>query len=367
MPHYRAMAELLSRRALNRALLARQLLLERHALTAERAMEHLVGMQAQVPTDPYIGLWTRLEGFRADELAGLIERRRAVRATTMLRTTIHLFSARDALAVRPVLQPMVERQFRYSPFARAIAGVPVPEVLEEGRSLLAGAPMTISELGKRLAERWPQAEPAPLAYAVRYLVPLVQVPPRGLWGRSGLPRVALTEAWLADVPSVAATPDDLVLRYLAAFGPATAADVQVWCWLTGIRPILEGLRPRLRTFRDEAGRELFDVADGPLPDPETPAPIRLLPEYDNILLSHKDRSRVVGSLRDASPLWKGFVLVDGFLMGTWKVERGDGVATLRVSRYGPIARHDRASLREEGDRLLGFTDEGTRASRIRIE
>ena len=123
MPHYRFMAETLSRRALNRALLARQLLLERHALTAEQAMEHLVGMQAQVPTDPYIGLWTRLEGFRTDELAGLIESRRAVRATTMLRTTIHLFSARDALAVRPVLQPMVERQFRYSPFARAIANV----------------------------------------------------------------------------------------------------------------------------------------------------------------------------------------------------------------------------------------------------
>jgi hypothetical protein len=367
MPHYRFMAEVLSRRALNRALLARQLLLERHALSAEQAMEHLVGMQAQVPTDPYIGLWTRLQDFRADELAGMIESRQAVRATTMLRTTIHLFSARDALAVRPVLQPMVERQFRYSPFARAIAGVPVPDVLEEGRRLLVDGPMTISKLGRGLAQRWPKAEAVSLAYAVRYLVPLVQVPPRGLWGRSGQPRVVPTDAWLADVPFVVVTPEDLVLRYFAAFGPATAADVQIWSWLSRIRPILEGLRPRLRTFRDEAGRELFDIPDGPLPDPGTPAPIRLLPEYDNILLSHKDRSRVIGSLRDASPLWKGFVLVDGFLNGTWKVERADGTATLRIHVYGPMSRHDRSALREEGDRLLGFTDAEARVRRIRVE
>lgn len=361
------MAETLSRRALNRALLARQLLLERHALTAEQAMEHLVGMQAQVPTDPYIGLWTRLEGFRTDELAGLIERRQAVRATTMLRTTIHLLSANDALAVRPVLQPMVERQFGYSPFARAIADVPVPEVLEEGRRLLADGPMTISELGKRLGERWPAVEPGPLAYAVRYMVPLVQVPPRGLWGLSGQPRVALMEEWLRKVPYVPITIDELVLRYLAAFGPATAADIQIWSWLTGIRAVLERLRPGLRTFRDEAGRELFDVPDGPLRDPETPAPIRFLPEYDNILLSHKDRTRVVGSLRDASPLWKGFLLVDGFLKGTWKLERAGGAATLRVVLYLPIERRDRSALREEGDRLVTFTDPEARARRIRIE
>ena len=330
-------------------------------------MEHLVGMQAQVPADPYIGLWTRLEGFKADELAGLIDSRRAVRATTMLRTTIHLFSARDTLAVRPVLQPVAERQFRYSPFARAIAEVPVPEVLEEGRRLLEDRPMTISELGHRLAQRWPRAEPGPLAYAVRYLVPLVQVPPRGLWGRSGQPRVTLTEAWLADAPFTPTTADELVLRYLAAFGPATAADVQVWSWLTGIRPILERLRPQLRTFRDESGRELFDMPDGPLPDAQTPAPIRFLPEYDNILLSHKDRSRVMGSLRGASPLWKGFVLVDGFLSATWKVERAGSVATLRIHLYGAMTRQDRTALRDEGDRLLDFTDPEARSRRLRIE
>jgi hypothetical protein len=361
------MAELLTRRALNRALLARQLLLERHALTAEAAMEHLVGMQAQVPADPYIGLWTRLKDFQADELAGLIESRRAVRATTMLRTTIHLFSARDALAIRPLLQPVAERQFGYSPFARAIAGVSVPKVLEQGRRLLAVGPMTISELGRRLVERWPNCQPGPLAYAVRYLVPLVQVPPRGLWGRSGQPRVALTERWLADASFHPTTIEDLVLRYLAAFGPATAADVQTWSWLTGIRAVLERLRPQLRTFRDEAGRELFDVPDAPLPDPESPAPVRFLPEYDNILLSHKDRSRVLEVRHAGSPLWKGFILVDGFLKATWKIERGEVATTLRILPYEPIRRHDRAALREEADRLLAFTDGEARARRIRIE
>jgi hypothetical protein len=361
------MAEVLSRRALNRALLARQLLLERHALSAEQAMEHLVGMQAQVPTDPYIGLWTRLEGFKTDELAGLISDRRAVRATTMLRTTIHLLSARDALALRPVLQAVAERQFSYSPFARAVAGLSIPEVTAEGRRLLADGPMTIGALGRRLAERWPAFDPGPLGYAVRYLVPLVQVPPRGLWGRGGQPRCALTDHWLADVPVQATTLDDVVIRYLAAFGPATAADVQIWSWLTGIRAVLERLRPQLRMFRDEAGRELFDVPDGPMPDAETPAPVRFLPEYDNILLSHKDRSRVLDVAHTGKPLWKGFILVDGFLTGTWKLERYDGSATLRSLLYEPIDRRHRADLRREGARLLAFMAPDARPRRVTVE
>lgn len=361
------MADLLSRRALNRALLARQMLLERHRIPAQEAMERLVGMQAQVPTDPYIGLWTRLEGFRTDELAELIASRRAVRATTMLRTTIHLLSARDALAVRPVLQPVAERQFGYSPFARPLAGIPLSEILDEGIRLLAAGPMTIAELGRRLAERWPGVDPSPLGYAVRYLVPLVQVPPRGLWGRGGQPRCVLTEQWLTDVPHEPTTIDVLVLRYLAAFGPATAADVQTWSWLTGVRAVLDRLAPSLRTFRDEAGRELYDVPDGPLPDPGTPAPVRFLPEYDNILLSHKDRSRVLDMRHAGGTLWKGFVLVDGFLKATWKVERTDGVATLRILLYEPIRKPERAELRAEGNQLLAFTDPDARARRIRIE
>jgi hypothetical protein len=157
-----------------------------------------------------------------------------------------------------------------------------------------------------------------------------------------------------------------VRRYLAAFGPATAADVQTWSWLTGVRAVLERLRPELRTFRDEAGRELFDVPDGSLPDPATTAPVRFLPEYDNILLSHADRSRILFSEHRGRPLWRGFILVDGFLRGTWKAERDGKAVTLLVQLYGPIARSDRADLREEGGRLLEFTDPAATTRRIRI-
>jgi hypothetical protein len=315
-----------------------------------------------VPGDPYIGLWTRLAAFGTDALVEMLEERRAVRATTMLRTTIHLFSARDARAVRPVLQPVAERQFGYSPFARALDGVPIDEVVAEGRRLLAEEPLTMAELGRRLSRRWPQRDPGPLSYAVRYLVPLVQIPPRGLWGRSGQPVCALTEQWLERTPVPASTVDDLVIRYLAAFGPATAADVQTWSWLTGIRAVLERLRPQLRTFRDEAGRELFDVPDGPLPDPATPAPVRFLPEYDNVLLSHADRSRILFAEHRGQPFMKGFILVDGFLRGTWQVDRDGSAATLQVHIYESITRRDRAELREEGSRLLDFAH-GTVATR----
>jgi hypothetical protein len=366
MPHYRTMAEPLTRRALNRALLARQLLLERHSLSAEQAMEHLVGMQAQVPGDPYVGLWTRLAGFGTDDLANLLEQRRAVRATTMLRTTIHLFSARDALAVRPVLQPVAERGFRSSPFARALEGMPIDEVVAEGRRLLAEEPLTMAELGRRLARRWPERDPGPLSYAVRYLVPLVQIPPRGLWGRSGQPVSTLTEQWLRQAPHARTTIDELVLRYLAAFGPATAADVQTWSWLTGIRAVLQRLRPRLRTLRDEAGRDLFDVPDGPLPDPATPAPVRFLPEYDNVLLSHADRSRILPAEQRSPPFRKGSMLVDGFVRGTWMIDRDPHAATLQVHLYEPIARRDRAELREEGNRLLQFTNATAATRRMRF-
>jgi Winged helix DNA-binding domain len=360
------MAEVLTTRALNRALLQRQMLLQWNERTAEQAMEHLVGMQAQVPGDPYIGLWTRLAGFRTDELAEMLQERRAVRATTMLRTTIHLFSARDALALRPILQEVAGRQFGYSPFARALEGVPIAEVLAEGRRILAEEPLTMAELGRRLARRWPDREPGPLSYAVRYLVPLVQIPPRGIWGRSGQPVCALTEQWLGQAPAPVMSIDQLVLRYLAAFGPATAADVQTWSWLTRVRAVLERLRPQLRTFRDESGRELFDIADGSLPDPSTPAPIRFLPEYDNILLSHADRSRILFAEHRSQPFMKGFILVDGFVRGGWQVERSGPAATLQVHLFEPIARSHRAELREEGSRLLDFTNPTAAGRRLRF-
>jgi hypothetical protein len=279
----------------------------------------------------------------------------------MLRTTIHLVSAADALAMRPVLQRgVVERGFRSgSPFARNLVGVPIDELLAAGRELLAERPRSTAELGRLLGERWPDRDPVSLAMAVRYLVPLVQVPPRGLWNRSAPPKFAMMEVWLGRPLDTETAPDAFVLRYLAAFGPASVLDVATWSWLTEVRAVMERLRPGLCVFRDEQGRELFDVPDGLLPDPEVPAPPRFLPEYDNVLLSHKDRTRITE--RDRKVPWPagdggrmGTVLVDGFTAGTWRVDRDGGRATLAIAPWAPIGPGDRSAVETEADGLLDF-------------
>jgi hypothetical protein len=345
--------DVLGKRQLNRSLLARQLLLRRVERPAIEVIEHLVGMQAQVPGDPYTALWSRIEGFDPAELSSLIEERQAVRATALLRTTIHLVSARDCLTIRAAMQPVLERAFRSSPFAKALPDVDVEEVVAAGVELLNERPMTMSELGRHLEERWPGRDPTSLSYVIRYLVPLVQVPPRGLWGRGGLPVSVPVASWLGKPVGTLPGIDDLVLRYLAAFGPATAKDVQIWSWLTGIREVLEGLRPRLRTFRDEAGRELFDVPDGPMPDPDTPAPVRFLPEYDNIVLSHDDRTRIIDRQYDLDRWMRGSVLLDGFVRGTWRLD-GKRDAVLSVRLFDVTDGPQRADVEEEAGRLLAF-------------
>lgn len=365
MPSKRAASDapVLTRRTLNRAILDRQLLLRRTAIPAEAAIEHLVGMQAQNPFDPYTALWSRLEGFEASELSTLIAERRAIRAVAMMRTTIHLVTARDWLTLRPILQVVQERGFKTgSPFARNLVGLDIDEVIDAGRRLLDEKPRTGNAIGKALAERWPGRDVSSLGYAVRYLVPLAQIPPRGLWGRSGQPILATPERWLGRSIATDTAPDEMILRYLAAFGPATVNDIQTWCWLTRLGDVVERLRPRLRTFRDESGRELFDVPDGSLPDPDTPAPPRFLPTYDNIVLSHKDRSRMLGD----QAAWSvgpnqfddafrgGSVLVDGFVSAGWRVEKADGRATLVVLPVVALAEADRADVADEAARLLAF-------------
>jgi hypothetical protein len=344
----------LTQRELNRAILQRQLLLRREPVPAIDVVERLVGMQAQVPTDPYTALWSRIADFDPAELSADIEERRVVRAVMLMRTTIHLVSARDCLEIRPLIQPVVERQWRYSPFAKALAGLDVDEVLDAGLALLAERPQTAGAIGKRLADRWPDRDPSSLGHAVRWLVPMVQIPPRGLWGRGGQPVLETVERWLGAPLSKKPSLDELVLRYLAAFGPATAKDFGVWSWLTGIGEVVERLRPRLVTYRDEAGRELFDVPDVALPDPETPAPVRLLPEFDNLLLSHDDRSRMADPAYRGGPWWHGSLLVDGFLVGTWRPERRPGGMTLRIGLYRPLADAELTDVEAEAARLVAF-------------
>jgi Winged helix DNA-binding domain len=367
----------LDRRALNRALLARQMLLGRvpapaPAGRADRvlaAVGQLAGLQAQAPFPPYFGLWSRLADFRPAELAGLITSRRVVRIA-LLRGTIHAVTAADCLAMRPLIQPVLDRGLRTN-FGGQLAGVDLASLAAAGRELVEAAPLTFGELGARLAERWPAAAPAALAQGVRAMVPLVQVPPRGIWGKSAAARHTSAEAWLGEPLDQRATPDWLVRRYLAAFGPATARDAQVWSGLAGLAEVVERLRPGLRTFRDEHGRELFDLPEAPRPDPATPAPVRLVAEFDNLVLSHADRGRVISDddrkkLFSRQNVFPGTLLLDGFAAGLWRLGRAAGAATVTVELFRPLNGRDREAITQEGKRLLDFAAAGTAGHDIKI-
>jgi len=355
--------DVLTTRRLNRALLARQMLLRRRKLAASDTIEHLVGMQSQVPLAPYVGLWSRLHRFRPEELADLIETKAAVRAS-MMRATLHLMTTRDYLRLRPVLQSVLERSFLSgSPFARRLEGMDMDELLAAGRALLDEQPHTRVELSRALRERWPDRDEASLAYACSYLMPLVQIPPRGVWGKSGRASWVRGDSWLGRAFGADRSPDAMVLRYLAAFGPASVGDVQSWSGLAAMRQVLERLRPQLRTFRDEHGRELFDVPGAPLPDPASSAPVRFLPEFDNATLGHADRSRIIPEEHRprvvTSRDWR-LVLVDGFVRASWATKREAGRTVLEVEPFERLTKTAKDDLVAEGTELLRFVDEDGR-------
>jgi hypothetical protein len=346
----------LSLRALNRATLARQLLLQRSPMSALEAIEHLVGMQAQAPFAPYYGLWSRLDGFTGDELSGLLTSREAVRIVLM-RGTIHLVTAKDCDRLRPLVQPALDRMLRANAtHGRPLGAVDVTGVVDAARRLLDAEELTPGEVGARLAEQWPDTPPGSLAEAARSLLPLVQVPPRALWQRSGQVRLTTATAWLGKPRGKPMTIDELVLRYLAAFGPASAADVQTWSGLSRLGEVLERLD--LMRFKSEGGQTLYDIPDAPRPDPDIPAPVRLVAPFDNILLSHANRTRVISDehrkrlFSGRNGVFPGTVLVDGQVVGTWELI-GKGEATsLRVQQYIRLKRSVLGELKGEGNRLL---------------
>ena len=371
-------AEVLSRLALNRALLERQMLLRRAPAPGSaagrpgrviRAVQHLVGLQAQAPFPPYYGLWSRLEDFRPGELAALITGRQVVRIALM-RGTIHLVSARDCLTLRPLMQPVLDKALAAT-YGRQLAGVDTRALAAAGRALTEAEPRTFRDLGTLLAEQHPGCPAAALAQGVRGLVPLVQVPPRAVWGAAGLARHTPAEAWLGRALDHGGSLDAMVLRYLAAFGPASVRDVQAWSGLTGLREVAGRLRPALRAFRDENGTELLDLPDAPRPDPGTPAPVRLVAEYDNLILSHADRARVV-SERDRPRLYgrngvfPGTVLVNGFVAGLWRMARSAGAVTLTVEPFGKIGVRDRDAITDEARLMLAFAAPAGAAQDIRF-
>lgn len=358
----------MSQRALNRALLARQLLLAREHLTPLETVERLAGLQAQVPRPPFVGLWTRLSNFDRAQLTSRLHDRSIVRAT-MMRGTIHLMSAADYLAFRPVLHAALVSAPE-SMFRRQLAGHDLAAIVAAGRDFFA-RPNTFDALRKHFTEHRPELDARAPAYLVRMHVPLVQKPTGDTWGYPAAADFALADDWLGAPVSIApAAPHQLVRRYLAAFGPATPADAQAWSGLGSLRSVFEDLRPELVTMRDERKRELFDLPDAPRPDADTPAPVRFLPEYDNLLLGHKDRTRIIDDahrpiISTANLQIRATFLIDGRAAGTWRVEKSRKAATLVLEPFGKTTKKSRSALEQEGEELLRFTEPGATNVQIR--
>jgi hypothetical protein len=359
----------ITRRELNRALLARQLLIERASMTALEAIEHLVGMQAQSPNTPYVGLWSRVDGFKLEDLSALYRSREVVRIAVM-RSTIHLVSSRDCIALRSVLQPVIHRLFNGG-YAKMLRGIDLDEMAAFGRKAVETKAMTFSELSQHLATRWPGRDRNALSYALRALVPLVQVPPRGIWGESGLSAHTSAESWITLESPLTMPVEDLVRRYLAAFGPASVRDFQAWSGLTRMRDTFEAMSPGLLRLHSDDGQELFDIPGALRPKGDDEVPVRFLPEFDNTLLSHFDRSRIIADdfrkyVYTINGQIPGTVLLDGFVRGRWRIERDKTKATLKIERFDRWSPDEKESVIDEGQRLLTFAAAASPTRRVTV-
>jgi DNA glycosylase AlkZ-like len=355
---------------LNHATLARQSLLERtSSLSPLASIKHLVAMQGQVSNAPYIGLWTRLHTFQRDELTRLLENRQVVRAPS-LRGTLHILAAEDYLLFHPLLLPIFARNLHI--FTRQAGDFPMEQFVNEMRAYIRQKSPIRVELLAKMEEFYPGMGKQQLADAVRMHMALIQPTPAGTWDFTGKPTYTEASAWLGRPLAEPETGlHELILRYLAAFGPASVQDMQQWSGLTRLKPVFDILRPQLLTFQDERGRELFDLPDAPRPSADTPVPVRFLPDFDNILFAYDDRRRVMtDEVRSAV-----FVdnrtcttfLVDGFVRGTWKVERGPTFQTLVViPLLGPLSPQAQSALREEGERLMSWMFDDTQPYKIQF-
>ncbi len=349
----------LSTRQLNRATLARQLLLARERSPALRAIERLVGVQAQWPKPPFIALWSRLADFRAEELTGLLHRRDVVRATAM-RATLHLMAASDYLRFRSTLQAAISRGVQ-SMLGDRLAGGEMDRMLALARRFFSDEPRTFAELRVFLLTLDRTMDERAVAYAVRTHLPLVQVPTDARWGHPATADFAHAEAWLGTpVPEATDRLGELVLRYLAALGPATVADMQSWLGVPKLGPVLEQLEARLVRVRDERGKEHFDLPDAPRPPAGIVAPARFLPEFDNVIVARSDERFLAKQHRPLVFLSalrvRPTVLVDGVVAAAWGIARSKGTATLTVEPFASLAKGARAEVGAEAERLLAFTD-----------
>jgi Winged helix DNA-binding domain len=364
-------ADTLTLRQINRATLARQMLLAREKVTAVKAIERLVAMQAQWPKPPFLGLWSRVDGFKRDDLTALFHKRTIVRAT-FLRATIHVVTAKDFLSLRPAIQPVLESAMQ-SILKERLAGLDLTALTKQVRKMLEREPLTFAAIREEFLRADPKADERAMGYAVRMLLPLVQVPVQGqAWAFPSQACFAAAEQWLDKaIPSKAVQPDALLLRYLEGYGPASADDMRAWSGLprVAVKEAIDRLRPRLSVFRD-GKRELFDLPDAPRPDADAPAPVRLIPEYDNVITTRADerfvakgdRPRVfLSALRIAAT-----VLVDGFVVGTWKMEATKKAATITVEPFKPFAARVKKEVEAEAEALLAFAEPEVSAREVKF-
>ncbi|RYE06924.1 MAG: winged helix DNA-binding domain-containing protein [Hyphomicrobiales bacterium] len=362
------MAEMLTLRQLNRATLARQMLLERREVPIAEAVRFLGGLQGQQSNDPYVALWSRLSGFTHEALTELIVERTLARATTM-RGTLHLHTAEDLVGFRALVQDYLMGSWR-SGFRGRFAGQDETAVHRAGLKLFGKKPVTIGAVGKALHEKFPAAEPLALAMLMQMRETLVQVPPTRIWGNGSAPLLVRAADWLGPIePQLSRT--DLVRRYLGAFGPASINDMQVWCRLTKLSAEFKALEPELAVFEDESGRTLYDLPAAPRPDGDVPAPVRFLPFYDNVYLGYDDRRRMLRP-SDAERInmfanFKPPVLVDGTIAAGYKVMRKKGAARLAIEPYHRLTKKQVREIEAEGEGFLRFMEEGAESYAVEVE
>jgi hypothetical protein len=346
----------LSPRAINRATLARQLLLERSELSVVQAVERLAGMQGQEPKHPYVGLWSRLNGFADTDLTAAVEAREVVRAT-FYRGTLHLVTAEDYLRFRTTLGPMLEAGLKL--LGERAAGLEAEKVAAAARHLLAVEPLTFTEVRDALQAQFPEVNDRALGFCTRMLVPLIIVPAESRWGWTANGRFTPAEQWIGKKLPHKAVPQELVVRYLEAFGPATPADFQTWSGLPRAKQLFDSMD--LEVLTDSNGKALYDVPDGPRPSEDFEVPVRFLPEFDNLLLAHAKRQRIIADEHRPAVFTKNLrikstYLVDGLVAGLWTAEKKRGVATLTLTPFGKTLKKTATELEREGSALVRFLE-----------
>ncbi len=358
----------LSDRALGRATLARQLLLERAPLGVAEAVGRVLAVQSQWPRAPFLGLWSRIAGFDRAALVRAFQDRGLVRATTM-RATLHTMRAADFLRLRRAMQPGLDRALQQVLRARGTE-LDLPRLLARGRACFGRGPRTFEAVRDDLAAGDDALDERAMGHAVRLSLPLVMVPTSDAWGFPQVSEFADAEAWLGRPVDDGEHTGELVLRYLAAYGPASAVDIQAWTGLPALAKVIAGLGERVRTFRDARGKAIYDVPDAPRPDPDVPAPVRLVPEFDGAIVARAD-PRILPAAHRKHVFASGLrvlptVLVDGVAVATWKLERTKRKAMIVVDAFAPLGKREQAAVAAEAEALVRFAEPDAAEHDVRV-